>query len=590
MIDESNMIRDLVRWDAAAWFESFTKITKKSGELARPIANIHQVRLNEAVKIAHEMGKPCRINGLKPRQKGSSTKAVAIGHNRLKAKTARGLIAGGKHFQGKNLFRMLGTYAANDELDPKSCKVMDMEARYSNGSTMERITLANGDAGRSGTYQFLLITEAAYLADEGVANADVVMDGLVKCVPYEADTIIILESTANGASGYFYENWQAGITLEEFKAGRNGYINIFSAWFEFEDSWMQPASEGIETEDDYTAAEAEYAERWKLNLGQVAWMRWAIREECSRDFDKFQQDYPSDADTAFLRSGRCVFSQEGMEYQETLVAKCPKEYGYLQYNDRADRVEFVRSKENQARCIRWEQPKAGCRYLVSIDPMTGADQTGGEDPDSHSVLVHRAGYFQHGEWFEPALVMRNMLVPGKKPGSLSCWWNIDVLEEEVWRMARYWQALIVPEMNMDRGLVELLKLRGDVDIYEREIFNRRENTRSKALGWVTDKQTRPMIIESLAATVREAGRGEIGKGYEIRCAWILKQMKNFGTRPNGRMEALVGHDDDVLSLAIGNQLLDMAIPWREREREAWVPRELRAMEARSKLKVRSQYS
>ena len=157
-------------------------------------------------------------------------------------------------------------------------------------------------------------------------------------------------------------------------------------------------------------------------------------------------------------------------------------------------------------------------------------------------------------------------------------------------MARYWQALIVPEMNMDRGLVELLKLRGDVDIYEREIFNRRENTRSKALGWVTDKQTRPMIIESLAATVREAGRGEIGKGYEIRCAWILKQMKNFGTRPNGRMEALVGHDDDVLSLAIGNQLLDMAIPWREREREAWVPRELRALEARSKLKVRSQYS
>ncbi len=587
MFDETEIIREAVKWDAAAWFESFTKIVKKSGELARPTANIHQQRINEAVKAAHEVGRPCRINGLKPRQKGSSTISVAVGHNRLKAKLARGLIAGGKHFQGKNLFRMLKTYANNDELDPKACNVMDMEARYASGSTMERITLATGDAGRSGTYQFLLITEAAYLADEGVANADVVMDGLVKCVSYEPDTIIILESTANGASGYFYDNWQDGITLEEFKSGKNGYINIFSAWFEFEDSWMEPASEGVESEDDYTEAEAEYAEKWGLSMGQVAWMRWAIREECSRDFDKFQQDYPSDPDTAFLRSGRCVFSQEGLEHQEKIVKIRPFEHGYLQYNEKADRVDYVRSRENQSRSLRWETPRVGCRYLVSIDPMTGEDQTGGDDPDSHSVLVHRQGYFQHGQWIEAALVMRNTLVPGKKPGSMCCWWNIDVLEEEVWRAAKYWQALIVPEMNMDRGLVELLKLRGDVDIYEREIFNRRENVRTKALGWMTDKQTRPMIIETLATTIRESGRGEVGVGYEVRCPWIIKQLKNFGTKKSGRMEALVGHDDDVLSLAIGNQLLDMATPWWEQEREEWLPREYRRQ---VKQRRNSQYS
>jgi hypothetical protein len=219
-----------------------------------------------------------------------------------------------------------------------------------------------------------------------------------------------------------------------------------------------------------------------------------------------------------------------------------------------------------------------------VDSMTGEDQTGGEDPDSHSVLVHRAGYFQHGTWIEPALVMRNMLVPGSKPGSLVCWWNIDVLAEEVWKMARYWGALVAPEMNMDRGLVELLKLKGDVDIYEREIFNRREQTRTKALGWMTDKFTRPMIIETLAAHIREAGRGEIaGRGYEIRCPWAIEQCKNFGTKPSGRMEALVGHDDDVLSLAIGTQLIELATPWYESQRETWVPRDIRLMEERRKV-------
>ena len=587
MFSDSEIIREAVKWDAAAWFETATKIVKKTGELARPTANIHQQRLNEVFVVAHELGRPCRINGLKPRQKGSSTISVAIGHTRLKAKLGRGLIAGGKHFQGKNLFKMLKTYANNDEVSPKSCSVMDMEARYSNGSTMERITLATGDAGRSGTYQFLLITEAAYLADEGVANADNVMDGLVKCVPYEADTIIILESTANGAKGYFHDNWEAGITLEEFKAGKNGYVNVFSAWFEFADSWMEPSREGIESPDDYTEHEADYAEKWNLSLGQMAWMRWAIREECSRDFDKFQQDYPSDPESAFLRSGRCVFGAEGMAHQEKLVAIRPSEYGYLQYNDKADRVDFIPTREGQARCLRWEKPKNGCRYLISVDPMTGADQTGGDDPDSHSVLVHRAGYLQHGQWVEPALVMRNMLVPGKKPGSLCCWWNIDVLEEEVWRMARYWKALIVPEMNMDRGMVELLKLRNDVDIYQREIFNRRENTKTSALGWTTDKKTRPMIIETLAATVREAGRGTIDDGYEVRCPWIIKQMKNFGTKPNGRMEALVGHDDDVLSLAIGVQLLDMATPWYLSEREAWDPFD---KDERARKRLLSQWS
>jgi hypothetical protein len=577
-------IRDEVRWNFAEQFEGFLKIERKGGEVVRPVANVHQLRLDAAVKAAHRLVRPCRIIALKPRQKGSSTASVGIGHMRLKAKRGRGLIAGGKHFQGANLFRILKTYADHDELDPKSCKVMDMDARYLSGSVMQRITLASGDAGRSGTYQFLTVTEAAYLAEEGVANADVVLDGLLKCVPLEPDTIIIVESTANGASGYFYDTWQGGITLEEFEAGRQGYIKIFSAWFEFDDSRIEPSTMGISSEDDFTAQEVEYvANLWRdqkvaLDLEQVAWMRYAIKEECRGDWDKFDQDYPRSAETAFLKSGRCFFDAAGIRHQEEVVKVRPREFGYLAYNEKADRLTWIQTEERQAKSVRWETPRAGCRYLISVDSASGADQTGGDDPDSHSVLVHRAGYLQNGRWNEPALVMRNILVPGYKPGSMVCWWANDVLVEEVWRMARYWQAMVVPEENHDRGLIEALKLRGDVDIYQREIFNRRENTTMNALGWQTTPKTRPMMLEKLATVIREAGKGEIGNGYEVRCPWIIGQMKNFGTRPNGKMEALVGHDDEVISLAIGNQTLDMATPWFESEREAWIPRDLREVD------------
>lgn len=582
MADPMDMVRELLRGDFVRQFRKYLTIQRKDGSLSTGTPeNIHQRRIAEAKRIAEEMGKPSRIIALKPRQKGSSTGSVGVGYVDLKAAPRRGLIAGGAHFQGKNLFKILKTYSDHDVLDPRFCKVMDMEARFRNGSTMERITLATDSPGRSGTYQFMLVTEAALLAREGVANADNVLDGLLKCVGFEVGTTIILESTAYGANGYFYDVWQGAITLDQLKEGANGYVRIFSAWFEFDDSRLDPAAEGISSWDDLRDDEAEYVEDVGKRLGvmleldQVAWMRWALRDECKGDWDKFKQDYPSDPETAFLRSGRCVFDADGIKHQESLISIRPRTFGYLKHDEHRNQISFIPCDENQAKCVQWEAPRVGCRYLVSVDSASGADQTGGDDPDSHSVLVHRAGFMDpRGQWHEAALVMRNILVPGHKPGSMCCWWANDVLTEEVWRMARFYQAIVVPEENHDRGLIEALKMRGDVEIYEREVFNKREQETSKFLGWQTTTKTRPVIIEKLATTIRQSGKGVVGDGYECRCPWLIGQMKNFGTKPNGRQEALVGHDDDVLSLAIGNQTLELATPYYEQVREDWIPPDL----------------
>lgn len=583
MASEMEIVRSVLSGDFVGQFERYLTIQRKDGYLETGAkANIHQRRIAEARKICRELGIPCRIIALKPRQKGSSTGSVGVGYVELKERSKRGLIAGGAHFQGQNLFKILKTYADHDKLDPKACKVMDMEGRFRNGSTMERITLATASPGRSGTYQFLLVTEAALLAREGVANADNVLDGLLKCVGFEDGTVIILESTAYGANGFFFDVWQGGITLEQLKAGANGYCRIFSAWYEFEDSRLDPASEGIYSWSDLRPDEEAYVEDVGARLGvmldldQVAWMRWALRDECKGDWDKFKQDYPSDPETAFLRSGRCVFDADGMAYQESLVPIRPRTFGYLKHDERADRVAFMPCDEKQAMAVQFEGPRVGCDYLVSVDSASGEDQTGGDDPDSHSVLVHRKGYLDpRGKWHDAALVMRNILVPGYKPGSMVCWWANDVLVEQVWRMCRLYQAMLVPEENHDRGLIEAIKERGDVEIYVREVFNKREQELSKFLGWQTTPKTRPVIIEALATTIRQSGKGMIGEGYEVRCPWILAQMRNFGTKPSGRQEALTGHDDDVLSLAIGNFTLPLATTYRERIREDWIPPDLR---------------
>jgi hypothetical protein len=588
IIDEVE--RAAMVWNFTAQFDRFNKIVKKKGgEPESAKVNIHQRRCDIIAEAAHRMGVPCRIIGLKPRQKGSSTKAVHIGHVRLKAEKARGLVAGGAHFQTENMFDILGTYAECDALDPGKCKVFQKTARYSNGSKMQRITLASKAPGRSGTYQYLLITEAAYLAKEGVANADAVLDGLLKCVANEPDTIIIVESTANGAGGKFYTMWQEAITIDEFLAGKAGYVQVFSAWFEFDDSRLDPARVGIHSEADYSPRELEYIDDVGKRLGvelemdQVAWMRWAVKDECGSDWDKFLQDYPSDAETAFLKSGRCVFDADGLAYQESLIPLRPRTFGQLYHQDGQDLVTFVPTAEEQARWVKFEDKKVGCRYTISLDSASGEEQTAGEDPDSHSIIVERDGFIDGwtGEWRPPAVVMRNMMVPGYKPKSLVCWWANDVLVNEVWKLVRYWgDTMLIPEENHDRGGIEAWKNLG-VHIYQRVTMNHRTNKETPYLGWRTDEKNRPVVIETLANSVRVAPEGRIGEGIEVRCPWIIAQMKNFGIRSSGRAEALTGHDDDVMALAIVHQHKHMGTTYHEKIVERALPPDLqRLYEAR----------
>ena len=123
------------------------------------------------------------------------------------------------------------------------------------------------------------------------------------------------------------------------------------------------------------------------------------------------------------------------------------------------------------------------------------------------------------------------------------------------------------------GLTELLKLRG-ADLYEREIFNQREMRTSKALGWMTTAKTREVIVENMARAIREWDRP--GDGFDIFDANAVEQFENFVVKESGRSEAAAGyHDDDVLALCIGLQLIDHATAYVPERFFGNVPPDLR---------------
>lgn len=56
-----------------------------------------------------------------------------------------------------------------------------------------------------------------------------------------------------------------------------------------------------------------------LEPEQLRWRRWVLETDCRGDSFVFRQEYPSNAEEAFLTSGRPTFDQERMQ---VLLAQC----------------------------------------------------------------------------------------------------------------------------------------------------------------------------------------------------------------------------------------------------------------------------
>lgn len=587
---EAQVLKLAVMRSPAAWFEAFGAIQVKGGAVMRHPdlrANYLQREISSVVEWCIVNQAPCRILILKPRQRGCSTFSVAAFYRWLANDKKRGCIIGGAHDQGNNLFKMLKMYAENDEFTGSNkAKVLDREARWPNGSRAVQQTARNPEAGRSGTFEAVVATEVARWSEEGVANAADVLAGLLKCVPSIPGTLVILESTAGGASGDFWERWQKGITFEELQAGKDGFVKVFAPWFVFDDAVRDPAKEDIESDADLSEKELELTVQHGLTLAQVAWMRWAIREECKGDFDTFCQDYPFDDESAFLRSGRRRFNAVCLRNMKESARIYPTIFGA--FDMQGEDVAFRETRPEDARVMLWEHRREGCAYLVSVDPMTGSSQVSGKDPDNHGVLVWRKGYFENGRGWVPSRLVGQLIgdwTEWERNKKYELKWDIDVLEEQIWRMSRYWgDCIIVIEENMDRGLIHMLNLRG-ANLYEEEMFNKREFTTTKRLGWRTNVQTRERAIEVLAKHIREMD-------VDIHSPMLIAELESFIVKESGRSEAMSGkHDDLVLSAALGLATLDGATTYRQYVRERPLPRDLLLMEqSMQRGRGRAQYS
>lgn len=146
-------------------------------------------------------------------------------------------------------------------------------------------TAGNVETGRGDTYTDLHGSEVAFWKD-----AERIIAGALQGGNPDA----VLESTPNGAQGYFYQLCDGAM-----RGGSVWTLHFYPWWWD--DAYRLPLERGEVIE--YTAEEQALVDRHGLDAQQIKWRR-NKQKELGR---LFVQEYPEDPVTCFLTSGNSYF-------------------------------------------------------------------------------------------------------------------------------------------------------------------------------------------------------------------------------------------------------------------------------------------
>lgn len=275
--------------------QHFLKIRTKKGELSPFIFNSAQEYLHKRLEAQlHATGK-VRALILKGRQQGCST--YVQGRFFHKATTTLGkkaFILTHEAEASKNLFEMARNFYENMEVGiiPEADKANARELKFATLQSEYAVaTAGNKGAGRSQTIQLFHGSEVAYWP-----NAEDHAKGVLQAVSGEANTEIILESTANGIGNYFYNAWNDAVS------GKSDFQAIFIPWY-----WQTEYTAKLRDGETVTLSEEEeelfkHHNKNGLTVEHLYWRRRKLTE-FSSDYETskelFNVEYPMTALDAF---------------------------------------------------------------------------------------------------------------------------------------------------------------------------------------------------------------------------------------------------------------------------------------------------
>lgn len=494
-----------------AYIENYIKIRDKRNNIVSLVLNEPQLKYYNVIKEMYRKRKPIRIIILKARQMGFSTETEAIifknvvTHHNYNA----GIVAH-KEDSTTNLFNMskrMLEYLPED-IRPEQKKSNAKELVFNNDqgtgldSRIKCMTAGGKGIGRSDTFTALHLSELAFWEGDKKAT----MTGLLQAVPNTPDSMIIIESTANGYE-YFKEMWDRAV------AGKSDFYPLFIGWNELKEYCMPY------TGFDLTQEERELKEQYNLTLEQLTWRRWCIQNNCSGDINQFKQEYPICPEEAFLSTGNCYFNKENIINRINTAPEPLVRGKFTCYYDgiRIRNQKFLEQEEGNIKI--YEYPEKRVPYVLGGD-------TAGEGSD----------YFT-------AHVINN--ITGKQVAVLKQQYNEIEYVKQVYCLGMFYNcALVGLENNFSTYPTQKLMELNYPNQYVRKKEDQYNNKYEKSYGFKTTSITRPYILGLLQEIIHN-------NTDVIQDKETLREMLTFIVNDKGRAEAEEGyHDDLVMALAI----------------------------------------
>ena len=348
---------------------------------------------------------------------------------------------------------------------------------WDNESGIESLPSGN-DPARGEAVWLAVLDEMAFLPnpDEAWASIEPITD---------VGGRVIALSTANGEGNIFHSLWVAAQHPDD------PFHPLFFNW---------ATSERDQAWYDRKIAQAR-------RLGRE-WVMW--------------QEYPDNAEEAFIRSGNPVFDLEKLRLIETTE---PDKGRLVALDGRPKDVQFHLATYGELRV--WRSPVIGGVYAIGADVAEGLEH--GDFSSAHVVAAGTGEVVAH--WHGHV--------------------DPDLFGEQVLAQLGWWYGgcLIGVESNM-HGLVTLkgLQRAGYNRIYRQRRDGQAHPEATDILGWRTTKASKPIVIDGLAASIRD-------QEIDLRCEETLRELRTYRRDEKGRMEGSP-HDDRVMSLAIGWQMLN----------------------------------
>lgn len=499
------------------YIEKYLRIQDKNSKIVPFKMNKPQMKLYNALKKQYEQGKPQRAIVLKARQMGFSTLTEGIIFK--KTVTAFNIKSGIITHEASatdNLFNMSKRYLDNlpDEMKPQIKKsnakelVFDSEKGTGLKGIIKCMTAGNTTVGRSDTFQNLHISEYAFW---GGKKKDTLI-GLLQSVPNTKDTMIVVESTANGYDD-FKDMWDDAVE------GKSDFIPVFCAWWELDE--YRKEYNGFELNEE----EIELKKLYNLDNEQLAWRRWCIQTNCRGDVNLFKQEYPSCPEEAFMSSGNCVFDKEKIINRIQQIKDIePLKQGSFLYD--YDGLNITN--------IRWQEEKSGIikiyKDIEKNRPYVLGGDTAGDGSDNFV-----------GE------VLDN--ISGEQVAELSHETDEDLYARQMYCLGMYYnQALIGVEVNFSTYPQKELERLKYPRLYQRQVEDSKTHKFMQKGGFKTTQITRPIIIAGLVEIMRD--NTEVFNSIEY-----LRESLSFIKNESGRPEAEQGkHDDRVMAMAIAHYI------------------------------------